>query len=80
MWIYPFDVEPSHEPILTSSIKKCPARDPDPKVILAFYSVFLAVEDALSSYEYSFGPSISVFLFKIQVFVEPVSNKALIFW
>ena len=74
------EVVPSHVPILISSTKKWPASDPEPKVILAFYSVFFEVEDAWLSYAYSFGPSISVALFKIHVFVEPVSNKALIFY
>lgn len=34
--IWPLDLVPSHEPNLTSSVTKLPARFPDPKNILAF--------------------------------------------
>ena len=70
-------LDPLHCPKVRVSVTKFPLRFPDPKKMLAYWSVVLKVEDLESSNDLYFGAPISVLEFKIQVLVEPVSNKAL---
>ena len=80
MWIYPLDFVPSHEPSLTSSVTKLPARFPDPKKILAFCGVLAKVYElsGIKLLSLCAPPGNSTLSLRTQVFVEPVSNKAFI--
>ena len=71
---------PSHDPSLTSSVTKFPARFPDPKKILAFYGVLAKVTELSGIKLLSFWapPGNSTLSLRTHVFVEPVSKRALI--
>ena len=71
---------PSHDPNLTSSVTKFPARFPDPKNILAFCGVFAKVYELSGIKLLSLwaSPGSSTLSFKTHVFVDPVSKSAFI--